>query len=121
VGFGAGVSGSSAGGAAGGGAGGTGGVPGATLSCAPGVPPTSQEPRMKDAAYDNVVRDLLGLTALSNNGNQPPSSLLAPDADWSMIDIAWNGYLSAAAEIASEVMAGSNKAKFTGCDPSKAS
>ncbi len=74
---------------------------------------------MKDSAYDNVMRDLLGLTGLSSSGNQPPSSMLAPDSDGAITDIAWNGYLSAAAEIASEVMAGSNKSKFISCDPSK--
>jgi hypothetical protein len=73
---------------------------------------------MKDASYDAVIRDLLGLTTLASN-NQPPSSLLAPDSDGALTDIAWNGYLSAAAEIASEVMAGSNKSKFIACDPSK--
>jgi hypothetical protein len=73
---------------------------------------------MKDAAYDAVVRDLLGLTALASAGNQPPSSLLAPDSDGSLTDIGWNGYLTAAADISAEVMAGSNKSKFISCDPS---
>ena len=83
----------------------------------PGIPQTSQIPRMKGVAYDNVVRDLLGLTTLSGNGNQPPSAILAPDSDGALTDIAWNGYLSAAAEIASEVMAGGNKSNFLTCDP----
>jgi hypothetical protein len=74
---------------------------------------------MKNAAYDAVVRDLLGLTALASAGNQPPSSLLAPDSDGSMTDIAWNGYLSAAEKIAAEVMAGASKAQFIACDPSQ--
>jgi hypothetical protein len=112
--------GTSAGGGPGGvgGSSGSGGATTATpLACVPGVPSSSQIPRMKDAAYDNVIADLLGLNALSGNGNQPPSSLLAPDSDGALTDIGWNGYLSAAAEIASEVMAGSNKSKFIGCDP----
>jgi hypothetical protein len=75
---------------------------------------------MKNAAYDAVVRDLLGVTALTGAGNQPPSSLLAPDSDGSLTDIAWNGYLSAAEKVAAEVMAGSNKSRFIGCDPSAA-
>jgi hypothetical protein len=102
-----------------GGASGSGGSTTVALSCSPGVPPTTQVPRMKDGAYDNVVRDLLGLTGLSSNGNQPPSSLLAPDSDGALTDIAWNGYLSAAQEIAAEVMAGSNKSNFITCDPAK--
>lgn len=73
---------------------------------------------MKSGAYDSVMRDLLGVTTLSSAGDQPPSSLLAPDSDGALTDIAWNGYLSAAEKIAAEVMAGANKAKFIGCDPS---
>jgi hypothetical protein len=88
------------------------------LACSPGVPATSQIPRMKDSAYDAVIRDLLGVTTLSSAGNQPPSSLLAPDSDGAMTDIAWNGYLSAAEKVAAEVMAGSNKSKFITCDAS---
>jgi hypothetical protein len=89
-------------------------------TCIPGVPATSQIPRLKDAAYDAVVRDLLGVTLLSSAGNQPPSSLLTPDSEGSMTDIAWNGYLTAADKIAAEVMAGANKSKFISCDPSEA-
>jgi hypothetical protein len=73
---------------------------------------------MKDAAYDAVIKDLLGLTGLSSNANQPPSSLLTPDSDGALTDIGWNGYLSAAQEIAAEVMAGTNKSNFLSCDPS---
>jgi len=72
---------------------------------------------MKASAYDAVVRDLLGLTVLTTAGNLPPSSLLAPDSDGNLTDIAWNGYLSAAEKVAAEVMAGSNKSKFISCDP----
>jgi len=74
---------------------------------------------MKDAAYDAVINDLLGLTGLSSNANQPPSALLAPDSDGALTDIGWNGYLSAAQEIAAEVMAGTNKSNFITCDPTK--
>ncbi len=111
--------GAGSGSSANGGASGNAGSATVELSCVSGVPPTSQIPRMKDAAYDNVVRDLLGLTGLSSNGNQPPSSLLAPDSDGALTDIGWNGYLSAAQEIAAEVMAGSNKSNFIICDPTK--
>jgi hypothetical protein len=91
------------------------------LSCSPGVPPTSQIPRMKDAAYDAVIRDLLGLTTLASANNQPPSSLLAPDSDGAITDIGWNGYRSAAEKIAAEVMAGTNKTHFISCDASQTS
>ena len=110
---------SGAGGASGISAGGSGAATTSALSCTPGVPATSQIPRLKDAAYDSVVRDLLGLTGLSSNGNQPPSSLLTPDSDGVLTDIGWNGYLSAAQEIAAEVMAGTNKSNFMSCDPTK--
>ena len=72
---------------------------------------------MKSAAYDAVVRDLLGVTTLASAGNQPPSSLLAPDSEGALTDIAWNGYLTVAEKIAAEVMAGPNKSKFISCDP----
>lgn len=118
---GAGGGGTSAAGSSGdsGGASGTGGSTTVELSCVPGVPATSQIPRMKDAAYDAVINDLLGLTGLSSNANQPPSALLAPDSDGALTDIGWNGYLSAAQEIAAEVMAGTNKSNFITCDPTK--
>ncbi len=106
---------SSSGGTAGG-LSGSGGAIG-PMACAPGVPVTTQLPRMKNSAYDAVIRDLLGVTSLGSANNQPPSSLLAPDSAGSLTDIAWNGYLTAAEQIAAAVMAGSNKSKFIGCDP----
>jgi uncharacterized protein DUF1592/uncharacterized protein DUF1588/uncharacterized protein DUF1595/uncharacterized protein DUF1585 len=86
-------------------------------TCIPGIQPSSQIPRMKNAAYDNVMRDLLGITTLASAGAKPASTLLADDSDGSMTDIAWNGYQSAADKVAAEVMAGTNKAKFISCDP----
>lgn len=105
--------------------GGTGGDPGgggtgAVTTCTPGIPASSQIPRMKNQEYDAVVKDLVGLTALTSAGNMPPSSLLADDFEGDMTDIAWNGYLNAADKIAAEVMAGPNKAKFIACDPATA-
>jgi hypothetical protein len=109
------------GGAGGGGAGtaGAGGSGGGSVGvpCTPGIPSTSQVPRMKNASYDAVISDLLGLTVLATAANAPPSSLLAPDSAGSLTNIAWTGYLTAAEKIAAEVMAGPNKAKFIGCDP----
>ncbi|HMI88618.1 MAG TPA: DUF1592 domain-containing protein [Polyangiaceae bacterium] len=110
-----------AGGAGGGGAGtaGAGGSGGGTVGvpCVPGIPSTSQVARLKNAHYDAVVNDLLGVSVLATAGNAPPSSLLAPDSAGSLTNIAWNGYLTAAEKIAAEVMAGPNKSKFIACDP----
>jgi hypothetical protein len=104
--------------------GGSSGTPGTggtiVTMCVPGVPVTSQIPRMTDVQYDTVVKDLLGLTVLTTAGNVAPSTLLAPDSEGSMTDIAWTGYLSAAETIAAEVMAGANKSKFIACDPAAA-
>jgi hypothetical protein len=101
----------------GGGTGGSGPDVSDPSKCVPGIQATSQIPRMKNAAYDNVIRDLLGVTTLASAGNAPASSLLADDSDGSLTDISWNGYLSAADKVAAEVMAGANKAKFITCDP----
>ncbi|HKO51947.1 MAG TPA: DUF1592 domain-containing protein, partial [Polyangiaceae bacterium] len=83
-------------------------------SCTPGVPPTSQIPRMKGAAYNAVMRDLLGVTAVAGD---PPSKALAPDYDGSMTAIAWDGYLKTAEKIAADVIAGSNRSQFMACEP----
>lgn len=99
---------------------GAGGAPastgGAAMSvCTPGVPPTSQIPRMKGAAYNAVLKDLLGVTAVDGD---LPSKALAPDYDGSMTAIAWDGYLKTAEKVAANVMAGPNKSQFISCEPS---
>ena len=60
---------------------------------------------MTRVQYDTVVKDLLGVTTLASAGNMPPSALLADDSTGPLTDISWNGYLSAAEKIATEVMA----------------
>ena len=93
----------------------SGGAAGAVAStCMPGVPATSQIPRMKDAAYNAVIKDLLGITTVAGD---LPSKALAPDYDGSMTAIAWDGYLKTAEKIAADVMAGTNKSQFIACDP----
>jgi len=93
----------------------TGGAAGASGStCVPGVPATSQIPRMKDAAYNSVLKDLLGVTTVAGD---LPSKALAPDYDGSMTAIAWDGYLKTAEKVAADVMAGANKSQFIACDP----
>ena len=88
--------------------------------CSPGIPATTQIPRLANAEYDAVVRDLLGVTTLASAANKAPSSLLVPDFDGSLTDIAWNSYLVAAQAIAAEVMAGPNQSRFITCDPAMA-
>ena len=115
-------------GSGGSGTGGSGDVDGGTssaavgqsnvIACVNGIAPTTQIPRMTDAQYDNVINDLLGVTALTSNSNLPPSAMLSPDSAGSLDAIGWNGYLTAAQAIAAQVMGNTtSKAKFMSCDP----
>jgi len=118
---GTGTGGSSTGTAGNTGTGGTGPACVGVCTCTPGIPPTSQVPRMTRAQYDTVVNDLLGLTTLAAPTNGPPSSLLGEDSNGPLTDIMWNGYLSAAEKIAGAVMANATmKAKYISCDPTAA-
>ncbi len=97
----------------------TGGTGGSKPSaCAPGVPATSQIPRLKNREYDNVIRDLLGVTTLAGASNAPPSSLLNTDSAGPMNSLMFDAYMKAAGMIASEVMNGSNRSKFISCTAS---
>src|SRR5690606_27150402 len=84
--------------------------------CVPGVPTTSQIPRMQNAQYDAVIRDLLGLAQVDG---MAPSAVgpLADDFDGEMNKIAWNGYLVIADKIAAATMAGTARSNFIECDP----
>ncbi|WP_438022528.1 DUF1592 domain-containing protein [Sorangium sp. So ce233] len=104
----------------GGGGGTTIGGEGGAEACIPGIPATSQIPRLLNREYDAVVRDLLGVTTLASAGNRPPSALLAADDEGELTGIAWNGYLAAAARIAAEAMAGPNRSRFLACEPAAA-
>jgi len=110
VGAGAGVGGTVGSGSASG----TGSVPGVDPEvCVPGVPGTSQLPRLTGRQYDNTIRDLLDLDA-----DPAPSSMLAPDTLGSVDQRAWDGYQLAAAEIAATVIADAElKAKVVTCEP----
>lgn len=88
-------------------------------SCTPGIPATTQIRRMLNREYDAVVRDLLGVSSLTTAGGGPPSSVLVPDYEGSLTDIAWNGYLVAGRTIASEVMAGAQRSRYLDCDPAE--
>jgi len=87
--------------------------------CVPGIPATTQVPRMKNRQYDRVLQDLLGVTS-ATSVTGPPSNLLVPDFEGSLTDIAWNSYQVAAEEVAAQVMAGTNRASFLACDPATA-
>ena len=86
-----------------------------TCVCVPGIPATTQIPRLTRLQYDNAIKDLLGLTALASNSNLPPSEILADDSTGPLTDIQWNGFLSAAEKVATEVVAGANRSMFTTC------
>jgi hypothetical protein len=91
------------------------------LDCVPGVRGTSQVPRLKNLEYDNTIRDLLGLTGLTESNNAPPSSLLATDQGGSLSDLGWSSYQTVAQMIAAQVMADPNmKAMFMDCDAADA-
>jgi hypothetical protein len=67
-------------------------------TCTPGVPVTSQLPRLTRAQYDNTARDLLFIDV-------QPSQMLAPDTIGSVDQRAWDGFQAAADALATQVMA----------------
>jgi len=75
---------------------------------------------MKNTAYDNVIRDLLGVSTLASAPGKKPSDLLYPDSDAPLTADAWRLYQDTAATIAHEVITSSNKTKFSSCDPAAA-
>jgi len=94
------------------GAGGTGGGPLVMSTCAPGIPTSSQIPRLTRTQYANVVNELLGV--------MPPSDvmdLIPSDSSGSLNDIGWRGYLTAAEKLAGQALGNAtSKAKFIACD-----
>jgi hypothetical protein len=88
------------------GAGGSGVVP---TACTPGVPATSQLPRLTRVEYDNTARDLLGIDV-------QPSTMLAPDTVGAMDQRGWDGFQAAADALAAQVIANPTaKAKVIPC------
>lgn len=83
--------------------------------CMAGIPATSQVPRLLNREYDSIIRDLLGVTELSD-GN-PPSATLNADFEGPMDPIVWNAYQQTAERIASEVIGSANETNFISCDP----
>jgi hypothetical protein len=105
-----------------GGAPGTGGAsstPGSSAVCVPGVPSTSQIPRLLNRQYEAVVRDLLGVSSVGTS-NKTASQLLVADSDGPMTPDAWRIYQDVGGQIARAVMTGPNKSKFINCDPAAA-
>ena len=91
---------------------------GSVTTCVPGVPATSQIPRLTNHAYDNVVRDILGVETLSD-GSKPSQGLL-DDSTGNMEPYMWTAYQNTAADIAAEVMSSGLKSNFMACDPATA-
>jgi hypothetical protein len=91
---------------------------GASATCTPGVPNTSQIPRLTNAEYDRTIRDLLGVTALTASAGSTPSNLLATDQAGGLTDVGWAAYKTVGEDIAQQVMADATlKTKFISCDP----
>jgi hypothetical protein len=95
------------------------GTPAATVDetlpaseCQPGVPGTSQLPRLTQVQYDNTIRDLVGLET-------SPSAMLAPDTTGSVDQRAWDGYQAAAESVAAQIMADPTaRSRAITCTPS---
>ena len=85
--------------------------------CVPGVPGTTQIPRLLNRQYEATVRDLLGVDGL---GSTPVAELLVADFDGPMTPDAWRIYQDVGAQVASEVMTGPNRSRFIDCDPAAA-
>jgi len=85
-------------------------------NCAPGVPASSQIPRLTKAQYSTILNELVGLTPGSE-----VMDIIANDSAGALTDVAWNGYLTAGEKLAAQVMANpTSKAKFISCDPAQA-
>jgi Protein of unknown function (DUF1592)/Protein of unknown function (DUF1588)/Protein of unknown function (DUF1595)/Protein of unknown function (DUF1585)/Protein of unknown function (DUF1587) len=104
-----------AGSSVGSGTGGSVGMPVDPTVCTPGVPTTSQLPRLTRAEYDKTARDLLGIDITTT----PPSSMLAPDTIGSVDQRAWDGFQGAADALATQVVGNATlKASVLGCTAS---
>ncbi len=97
-----------------------GGTSSPSITCAPGIPATTQFRRILNTQYDNTVRDLLGVTSVTApEGTGVPSSVLYADFDGAMNSDAWRIYQDVGAAIADQVMASTTlKTNFITCDPS---
>ncbi len=100
-----------------GGGGGSGGGSGGSTDptvCVPGIPQTSQLPRLTARSTTTRFFDLIGISG-------EHSSMLAPDTPGSVDQRAWDGYQKAADAIAAQVMADANaRAKVFPCSTDSA-
>jgi hypothetical protein len=85
--------------------------------CKAGIPVTTQIPLLLNRQYANVVRDLLGVTAVDST---PVADLLIGDFKGAMTAPAWQVYQDVGKKIAAQVMAGANKSMFISCAPTAA-
>ena len=114
----AGTSGPGTGGATAGttGTGGAGGTPIVISPCAPGIPASSQIPRLTKVQYANVINELLGVVPAADI-----MTLIPNDSAGSMTKTGWDGYLAAGEKITAQVLANATtKAKFITCDAAQA-
>ncbi|HEY8926007.1 MAG TPA: DUF1595 domain-containing protein, partial [Polyangia bacterium] len=85
-------------------------------NCAPGVPASSQIPRLTKAQYSTILNELVGITP-----GAEVMDIIANDSAGALTDVAWTGYLTAGEKLAAQVMANAtSKAKFISCDPAQA-
>src|SRR3954451_23958314 len=91
----------------------------ASITCAPGIPPTTQFRRILNTQYDATVKDLLGVTSVTApEGTGVPSSVLYSDFNGPMVSDAWRIYNDVGAAIADQVIASATlKANFISCAP----
>lgn len=73
--------------------------------------------RLTHAQYDNTILDLLGLETLNAGGTLRPSALLSNDPLDTITELGWEGYRTAARQIAEEVVSGPLRANFITCEP----
>ena len=88
-----------------------------TYECEPGIPATPAR-RLLNWQYDNTVRDLLGVTGLTEYGGEQPSHLLLPDYEGPLNTYSSEAYRLVARAIAEQVMADAALTPhFLACDP----
>lgn len=79
----------------------------AATSCEPGIPLTSQIPRLTNAQYERTVYDLLGT---------PSPGLLATEQAGAITKSVWDGYRASANQLAATVMTSADlRANFMPC------
>lgn len=91
----------------------TGGAGTPVGNCMPGIPVTTQVPKLLNRQYERVVYDLLDVSGLGADD-------LPGDFTGAMTATAFQAYRKTAAKIAAQVMNGPSKTKFIQCEPEAA-